>query len=126
MATYYLKADSEDAMWEALHSAGLAEKRLDEDDENNIPPESLGMDEVWEPSGAFSWAAIGCEVDVIGEISNATGDIVEGEDGSLNETVEALTGFHANIAAVQDRNKLVGLPLIPRPRNPKRKWAGDD
>lgn len=125
MRTYYLKATDEDTLWESLEAAGLAFKNFDENDANNQRPDDLGEEEVWEPSGEFEWATRE-QLDVIGLIYVESGTDVD-NDGNQIPTLEPLEGFHANLRAGLDAAQKAALPIMQKtPKNPVRKWAGDE
>ena len=122
MANYYLKADSENALWEALVAAGLAEKEYDEDDEANIRPE--GAAENWEPTGSYGYIPL-CKIDVIGTMYQPTGNQVEDQYGTLIEETAAVDGYHANLQAALNSSQKAALPILNKvPSTPYRKWAG--
>ena len=53
---FYLKAESEEALWEALEAKGLAVKDYNPDDPLNQRPDDA---EEWEPTGAFTHRFVG-------------------------------------------------------------------
>ena len=142
MATYYLKATSEAALWEALEAASLAHKEYDREDPLNVAPDDLGYDETWDgPSGAYEWMADTPMLDIIGTMYRATGTMLTTEDGMEYPEMEAVDGYHANlrsqIKTVRQDDGIIEqvsditdeqvalLPTIDAPTVPHRKWAGD-
>ena len=111
---YYLKADSETALWEALETAGLAVKDYDPEDELNQRPDDL---DEWQPSGAFDWRFTGQALDIIGVIYKPTGNMLTDEEGP---EMAAIDGYHANLIAEAG----LDLPTIEAPATPYRVWAG--
>lgn len=117
---YYLKTDSEQALWEALEANGLAHKQWDMDDSLNVRPEDA--DEAWEPSGAYDWVFTGGALDIIGTIWKATGNTVIDSEGFEVAEMAPLEGFHANLIADEG----LDLPTIEAPSTPYRVWAGQE
>jgi hypothetical protein len=113
---YYIKSTDETSLWEALETAGLAQKHYDQEDPLNIP---TGLD--WVPSGAFKWVAK-CQLDIIGTIQKPTGQTTE-VDGFTVPVMETLEGFHANLLADLTTEQKSALPLIDAPATPVRVWA---
>jgi hypothetical protein len=114
---YYIKTTDEAALWTALETAGLAQKRYDSQDPLNTP--SGDMD--WVPSGAFKWVAK-CQLDIIGTIYKPTGETKE-VNGITVPVMEAIEGFHANLLADLTTEQKSALPLIDAPATPVRVWA---
>jgi hypothetical protein len=112
---YYIKTTDETSLWEALETAGLAQKRYDNEDPLNIPS---GLD--WVPTGAFTWVAK-CQLDIIGTIYVPTG--TQEVDGKEMPVMEAIEGFHANLLADLTEEQKSALPLIDAPATPVRVWA---
>lgn len=122
MSLYYLKATDRDALWAALESAELAEKRYDPLDEDNQEPDDADAD--WQPTGAYEWSAKECDLDEIGTLHEETG-VTEEVDGMEVPVTEALEGYHANLNATLTKAQKDLLPLVKQPpRTPKRKWLG--
>lgn len=120
---YYLKTTDEQSMWLALESAGLASKDYDTTDPANIQPASWGQDDgVFTPVGKFEWRFLGHGLDIIGVIYKPTGAILTNEDGLESPEMAPIDGFHANLKADAG---IEGLPTIPAPATPYRKWAGE-
>lgn len=116
---YYVKADSEQAMWEAFETAGIAYRMYDQSDANNIRP--LGSEDDWEPSGSYEWVFTGTALDVIGTIYVETGNTITASDGTTRPELQAVDGFHANVIAKSG----LTLPTVSAPTTPYRKWAGE-
>jgi len=126
MADYFLKATSEDALWTALESAGLAHKEYDMDDTNNIRPANTGPYDSWSPSGEYEWELdIKGSIVFLGTLYAPTGNIVQDEFGNDEPELTALTGYHANIRATLTEDQVAALPTIDAPATPLAKWAGD-
>jgi hypothetical protein len=119
--TYYLKTTDEAALWLALESAGLAKRYYNPEDPANIAPEDS---EGWTPTGSFEWQRVGqYDLDIIGPIFKPTGEMLLGEDDPYPE-MEQLDGYHANIRGIT-AEQAEQLPIITKPTNPVRIWAGD-
>ena len=117
MNNYYLKADSETALWEALEAAGLAVKDYDPEDPLNQRPDDV---EEWQPTGAFDWRFTGVALDIIGTIYKPTGTMLTDEEGMEYPEMAAIPGWHANLIAEAG----LDLPTIEAPATPYRVWAG--
>jgi len=102
---YYLHTDTEQAMWQALSSAGLAHQI----DTENGP--------MWQPIKPPVIA-----LDMIGTIHAPTGQTLTDEEGNPYPEMAPLPGFHANLKAPEG---IEGLPAIEPPSTPYRKWFGD-
>ena len=128
MATYYLKATDEQALWTALEAADLAVKDYDPEDPLNSRPDDLGMEEEWDgPSGAYEWRPLEPMLDIIGTLYVETGNMLTTEDGMEYPETEAVEGYHANLRAGLNAEQKAALPLLTKtPRTPVRKWAGDE
>lgn len=127
MATYYLKATDEQALWEALEAAGLAVKDYDPEDEANQRPDDLEPDAEWSPSGAYKWRSLEPMLDIIGTIYEPTGETLTGEDGVEYPEMAAIEGYHANLRTGLSAAQKAALPIMTKtPKNPVRKWAGDE
>jgi hypothetical protein len=128
MSNYYLKADSETALWEALEAAGLAVKDYDPtdvlnvrpEDELNHRPDDLDPETEWQPTGAFDWRFTGQALDIIGVIYKPTGTMLTDEEGFEYPEMAAIDGYHANLIAEAG----LDLPTIEAPATPYRVWAG--
>jgi len=129
MATYYLKATDEQALWEAMETAGLAWKNYDPDDPLNHEPADWPIDgPAWEPTGAYTWVCTTTMFDQIGTIYANTGPI-DPETGE--PTPEPIDDFYyanlrdeVDIPALTDE-QIAALPTIDAPASPYRIWAGD-
>lgn len=127
MATYYLKATDEQALWVALETADLAVKDYDPDDPLNRRPNDLDMDEEWDgPSGAYTWRSLSNMLDIVGVIYSETGNTLTDDDGLEYPEMTALSGFHANLRADLTADQVAALPTIDAPSTPYRIWAGDN
>lgn len=122
---YYLKTSSEESLWTALHSVGLAYKYFDPKDERNIRPSDLSIGELWSPTGNFRWMTQNCELDIIGTIYKYNGNTVVGEQGFEVQVLEPIEGFHANLRAALTEEHENMLPIIEAPSTPYRVWAGE-
>lgn len=126
MATYYLKATDEQALWTALEAADLAVKDYDPEDPLNSRPDDLEMDAEWAgPSGAYEWRSLSNMLDIIGTIYTETGNMLTDEDGNEYPEMEAMEGFHANLREELTEEQEAELPTIEAPATPYRIWAGD-
>ena len=127
METYYLKATSETALWEALEAASLAHKEYDPTDALNSRPDDLDMDAEWDgPSGAYEWIADTPMLDIIGTMYSATGNMLTDGEGMEYPEMEAVDGYHANLREELKDEQVALLPTIDAPTVPYRKWAGDE
>ena len=126
MATYYLKATDEQALWTALEAADLAVKDYDPEDPLNSRPDDLEMDAEWDgPSGAYEWRSLSQMLDIIGTMYRETGNMLTTDDGMEYPETEAMTGFHANLRENLTAEQEAALPTIAAPATPYRIWAGD-
>lgn len=126
MATYYLKATDEQALWEALEAASLAHKVYNPDDPANVAPDNLGYKETWEPTGAYEWQADTQMLDVIGPIYAKTGNTLTDPDGFEYDETQAVEGYHANLRETLTDAQVAALPTVSAPTTPYRVWAGDN
>lgn len=127
MATYYLKATDEQALWTALEAADLAVKDYDPEDPLNSRPADLDMEEEWAgPSGAYEWRSLSNMLDIIGTMYRETGNMLTTEDGMEYPETEAIDGYHANLREVLTAEQEAALPTVDAPATPYRKWAGDN
>ena len=127
MATYYLKATDEQALWTALEAADLAVKDYDPEDPLNSPPADLDMDAEWDgPSGAYEWRSLSNMLDIIGTMYRETGNMLTTDDGMEYPETEAISGYHANLREVLTDAQEAALPTVDAPATPYRKWAGDN
>ena len=123
MATYYLKATDEQALWEALEAAGLAEKEYDMSDPNNVRPDHT--EEEWVPTGAYEWVSKTPMLDIIGIMHRETGNTLTDDEGNDYPETEAISGYHANLREKLTPEQVAALPTVPAPATPYRIWAGD-
>ena len=104
---YYVKAESEEALWSSLISAGVAQEF-----------ESDGV--------AYKGPVAGIALDVIGVIYKGTGQITEINDPQMGtymyEEQAPIPGYHANIRGELTQEQIAALPLIPKPNEPVRAW----
>lgn len=127
MATYYLKATDEQALWTALEAADLAVKDYDPEDPLNSRPADLDMDAEWAgPSGAYEWRSLSNMLDIIGTMYRETGNMLTTEDGMEYPEMEAVDGYHANLREELTAEQEAALPTVDAPATPYRKWAGDN
>ena len=127
MATYYLKATDEQALWTALEAADLAVKDYDPEDPLNSRPDDLGIEEDWDgPSGAYEWRSLSNMLDIIGTMYRETGNMLTTDDGMEYSETEAIDGYHANLREVLTDAQEAALPTVTAPATPQRKWAGDN
>ena len=127
MATYYLKATDEQALWIALEAADLAVKDYDPTDEANQRPTDLEPDAEWDgPSGAYEWRSLSLMLDIIGTMYRETGNMLTTDDGMEYPETEAISGYHANLREDLTAAQEAELPTVTAPATPYRKWAGDE
>lgn len=119
MIYYYLKTDTEEQMWEALESAGLAKREYDREDPLNVAPEEAT--EGWQPTGAFEWVFTGLALDMIGTIYKPTGNMLTDSEGMEYAETASIDGWHANLIT---KEGVEGLPEIMAPETPYRVWSG--
>jgi len=126
MATYYLKATDEQALWTALEAADLAVKYYDPEDPLNSRPADLDMEEEWDgPTGAYEWRSLSPMLDIIGTMYRETGNMLTTDDGMEYPEMEAIEGYHANLREDLTAEQEAVLPTVAAPATPYRKWAGD-
>jgi hypothetical protein len=129
MATYYLKAANEQALWEAMETAGLAYKDYDPDDPLNQEPSDWPMDgPAWEPTGSYTWVSKTTMFDQIGTIYANTGPIDPETGFPEQEPIDDF--YYANLRDIVDippltAEQIAALPTIDAPSNPVRIWLGD-
>jgi hypothetical protein len=128
MATYYLKATDEQALWEAMETAGLAYKDYDPDDPLNQCPSDLEIGATWEPTGAYTWVSKTTMFDQIGTIYANTGPIDPETGLPTQEPIDDF--YYANLRDIVDippltAEQIAALPTIDAPSNPVRIWLGD-
>jgi len=104
MNDIYLKANTADALYDALIFAGV----------------------VKEVEGRFVVAdAHKFALDVIGTIYKPTGSMIQADEGEVPE-MAAIDGYHANLRVIKaddfDSETLAGI-TINVPNNPARGWA---
>lgn len=122
---YYLQAESEEALWQALEDAGVTQRHYDMDDFSNVRPADLDPEAQWEPTGNYdSLPVAGVDLDVIGTIWKPTGETTLDEEGNLIIVSAPLEGYHANIRGIT-AEQAAQLPTIAKPSSPVRVWAGD-
>ena len=127
MATYYLKATDEQALWTALEAADLAVKDYDPEDPLNSRPDDLDMEDDWDgPTGAYEWRSLSNMLDIIGTMYRETGTMLTTDDGMEYPETEAIDGYHANLREVLTDAQEAALPTVTAPATPYRKWAGDN
>ena len=126
MTTYYLKATSEAALWEALEAASLAHKEYDREDPLNVAPDDLEPDAAWEPTGAYTWIADTPMLDIIGTMYRETGNMLTDGEGFGYAEMAPIDGFHANLREDLTDEQVALLPTVEAPATPYRKWAGDE
>lgn len=126
MATYYLKATDEQALWTALEAANLAVKDYDPTDEANQRPTDLDPEAAWEPTGAYEWRSLSPMLDIIGTMYRETGNMLTDGEGMEYPEMEAIDGYHANLREELTDEQVALLPTVDAPATPYRKWAGDE
>ncbi|MDB9965839.1 hypothetical protein OAD55_04635 [Planktomarina temperata] len=128
MATYYLKATDEQALWTALEAADLAVKDYDPEDPLNSPPADYDYMEDGEfvKTGAYEWRSLSNMLDIIGTMYRETGTMLTTDDGMEYPETEAISGYHANLREVLTDEQEAALPTVAAPATPYRKWAGDN
>lgn len=127
MATYYLKATDEQALWTALEAANLAVKDYDPEDPLNSRPDNLGIEDEWDgPSGAYEWRSLSNMLDIIGIMYRETGNMLTDGEGMEYPEMEAVDGYHANLREELTAAQEAALPTVAAPATPYRKWAGDE
>jgi|13_taG_2_1085334.scaffolds.fasta_scaffold41469_2 hypothetical protein len=128
MATYYLKATDEQALWTALEAANLAVKDYDPDDPLNSPPADYDYmeDDEFVKTGAYDWRSLSNMLDIIGTMYRETGNMLTTEDGMEYPEMEAIDGYHANLREILTAEQEAALPTVAAPATPYRKWAGDN
>jgi len=125
MQTYYLKATSEQALWDALEAAEVVKKIYDSTDPDNQRPSDLDPEADWSPTGTFTWETPNM-LDIIGTMYTATGTMLTDSDGMEYAEMEAVDGYHANLREELTAEQEAALPTVDAPATPYRKWAGDE
>ena len=125
MQTYYLKATSEQALWDALEAAEVVKKIYDSTDPDNQRPSDLEPEADWSPTGTFTWETPNM-LDIIGTMYRATGNTLTDSDGMEYPEMEAVDGYHANLREELTDEQVALLPTVDAPATPYRKWAGDE
>lgn len=101
---YYLKAESEAALWSALETAGAARKVEVKGEDGEV------VETRYAPAEGYS-------LDLIGTIHKPTGNLIQQTVGELTTEVpemEALDGFHANMRGPADlAPKIEYIPYTP-------------
>ena len=118
---YYLQAESEEALFAALESAGVTQRHYDMDDFSNVRPADLDPDEAWTPTGKYdSLPVAGVDLDVIGTIWKPTGNALMTEEGEVFEHAP-IDGWHVNV-----RHHNAEAPELEAyrvfPATPQRMW----
>jgi len=127
VATYYLKADDKQSLYEALEAANLATRDYDLTDANNQRPTDLAPEDEWTPSGAYKWRLLTPTLDEIGVLTEPTGTMLVDDDGHEYPETQQKAGYHANLQANLNTEQKAVLPIMrPAPKNPVRKWAGEE
>jgi hypothetical protein len=111
----YLKADSEDALMDALIDAGIY---LDQDEVTETDED--GNIVIVQP--AAEGLVSGVSLDIIGVIYKQTGETVL-EDGTIMPEMSMIDGYHANLRGSFTEEQKSKLPLIEAPSTPTRIWA---
>jgi hypothetical protein len=126
MTTYYLKATSEAALWEALEATSLAHKEYDREDPLNVAPDDHDpMGPAFVMTGAYKWISDTPMLDIIGTMYSATGTMLTDGENMEYPEMEAVDGYHANLREELTDEQVALLPTIDTPTVPYRKWAGD-
>ena len=101
---YYLKAESEAALWSALEAAGAARKVEVKGEDGEV------VETRYAPAEGYS-------LDLIGTIYKPTGNVIQQTVGEMTTEVpemEALDGFHANMRGPADlAPKVEYIPYTP-------------
>ena len=127
MATYYLKATDEQALWTALETAGLAYRQWDEDDPLNSRPDNQDDSDTWDgPSGSYTWCSDEAGLAIIGTIYAPTGNTLADDLGGQYAETAPVSGYHANLRTALTDAQVAALPTIDAPTTPYLKWAGDE
>jgi len=127
MTTYYLKATSEQALWEALEAANLAVKDYDLEDPLNVAPDGLSYGDTWAgPTGAYEWRSLSNMLDIIGTMYRETGKTLTDDLGMEFSEIEPIDGYHANLREELTDEQVALLPTVDAPATPYRKWLGDE
>ena len=125
MTTYYLKATSEQALWDALEAAEVVTKIYDSTDPDNQRPADLDPEADWSPTGTFTWETPNM-LDIIGTMYRETGNMLTDGEGMEYPEMEEVDGYHANLREELTDEQVALLPTVDAPATPYRKWAGDE
>jgi hypothetical protein len=104
MNDYYLRANTEAALYEALVAAGIVRE----------------IEDGWHVTDGHKYA-----LDVVGKVYKPTGEIIE-QDGVESPVMAAVPGYHANLRVMDASNfdaELLAEVTINPPNNPARGWA---
>ena len=104
MKDYYLKTDTEEALWQVLLEAGLVA--------DNQDPENPGF-----------YPKQGIALDVIGTIYKPTGEMLTDEEGNEFPAMAPIPGFHANLRLIGDMDLDTLEPYMVDVKTPTRVWA---
>lgn len=108
---YYLKAESEAAMWSALTAVGAAVQVQVKDEDGNVVETRHS-------------AVPGFSIDMIGTIYKPTGNFIRKEENGATidfPEMSPVSGFHANLRG--PAGLALGAVLIdPAPQTPSRVW----
>ena len=122
MATYYLKATDEQALWEALEAAGLAEKEYDMSDPNNVRPANQTLHDSDDHVEIGYYRRMGMEINTsvryYWDRFRETGNMLTDAEGNQYPENEAMEGYHANLRAELTAEQDVLLPTIEAPTTP--------
>lgn len=122
---YYLKADSEEDLFEALDAAGVTQRVYDMDDPRNVRPADLDPEDAWAPTGEYDSVPIaGVDLDIIGTIFVPSGIMLADEEGNQYPEMIPVEGYHANVRGIT-AEQAEQLPTIGKPTKAVRMWAGD-
>lgn len=92
--THYIKASSEQHMYDCLEQAGIITRVYDPQDPANQPPVDAEHSAIWSPSGAFEhMMQPGVELDIVGTIHVQKHDLDLDSDGNPQFEVTTHTGL---------------------------------
>jgi hypothetical protein len=105
MKDYFLKADTEAELMQALLDAGMVQEAQNEDEPVSFYPVPF------------------VALDIIGTIYKPTGAMLTDEEGNEFPETAPIPGFHANLRLIEDKDVTALEPWIIEVNTPTRVWA---
>ena len=105
MKDYFLKADTEAELMQALLDAGMVQQTQNEDETTSFHPVPF------------------VALDIIGTIYKPTGVMLTDEEGNEFPETAPIPGFHANLRLIEDKDVTTLESWIIEVNTPTRVWA---